>query len=127
MSDDLLRGLVDRARHVATSFGPLHGLWDLISDAEENLAGRVSVFSRVALESALTKELARQDALRDFQSSQNADALISLIKAELTRQYQDADRESRGPFTFNEEDDEIGVDGFLNLRQLAEAILKATK
>ena len=47
--DDELRALVERARDLASGAGPLHGLWDTISDAEEILAGRPSRIPRAVV------------------------------------------------------------------------------
>lgn len=64
MTDDELRDFIREARAIAEPVGPLHGLWDLITDAEETLKGRPTILSRPVLETAIAKEMARQVSLR---------------------------------------------------------------
>jgi len=54
MNDSELRELIERARRVAERVGPMHALWDVISDAEDILAGRPARLSRDQIEALLT-------------------------------------------------------------------------
>lgn len=55
MNDDEIKEKIRAMRRVAEPVGPLHGYWDLISDADELLKGRQTRISRTELETALAK------------------------------------------------------------------------
>ena len=53
MTDDQLRDKIKKARSIVNSAAcSLHGLWDVIFDAEAILAGKPSILSREEVEAA---------------------------------------------------------------------------